>query len=110
MSDVTWSYGPLKNGRVVDFDKNDMTVAEELNRRIDTLNTCIACGLCTSTCSAGAFTDFNIRKLQTLIRRGVYLEAREEAQKCMMCGKCLIVCPRGINLRKVVLQISALIK
>lgn len=110
MSNVIWSYGPLNNGRVVDFDKNDMTVAAELNRRVETLNTCIACGLCTSTCSGGAFSDFNIRKLQTLVRRGVYFEATLEAQKCMMCGKCVIVCPRGINLRKVVLQIRALIR
>lgn len=110
MSSVMWSYKPLEKGRVVDFDKNDMTLAYELNRRVEALNTCIACGLCTSTCSAGGFTDFNIRKLHTLIRRGVYVDAAEEAQKCMLCGKCVIVCPRGINLRKVVLQIRALIR
>ena len=30
----------------------------------------------------------------------------EELSKCMLCGKCRLVCPRGINTREIVLTIK----
>ena len=45
---------------------------------------------------------FNVRKLQTLVRRGEYQGVRAELDKCMLCGKCRLVCPRGINIRQLV--------
>ena len=51
-------------------------------------------------------TKFNVRKLQTLVRRGEYRGIREELAKCMLCGKCRLVCPRGINIRQLVLTLK----
>lgn len=100
-----WGYKPLAKNRAINFNTNDMTKARELQQSVTDLNTCIACGQCCATCTAGALTRFNIRLLHTLVRRGEYAGAKEEAEKCMLCGKCTIVCPRGINTRKVILTL-----
>ena len=67
---------------------------------------CIGCGACTALCTAGNLTSFNFRKVHTLVRRGEYQGAYEEMNKCMLCGKCRLVCPRGINTRGVVMLIK----
>ena len=45
---------------------------------------CIGCGGCTATCTAGNLTDFNFRKLHTLVRRGEYQGVYEQMNKCML--------------------------
>ena len=67
---------------------------------------CIGCGACTALCTAGNLTSFNFRKVHTLVRRGEYEGAYEEMNKCMLCGKCRLACPRGINTRGVVMLIK----
>ena len=47
-----------------------------------------------------------IRILHTLVRRGEYQGVYEQMNKCMLCGKCRLVCPRGINTRAVVMLIK----
>jgi heterodisulfide reductase subunit C len=37
-----------------------------------------------------------------LIKRGENTVPREKIRKCMLCGKCILVCPRGVNTRNVV--------
>ena len=44
---------------------------------------CIGCGGCSATCTAGNLTEFNIRKLQMLVKRGETKEVGEHLQKCM---------------------------
>ena len=92
--------------RGVDMDRNDLDTAREIFDRLPDLQACIACGSCTATCTAGAITSFNFRKVHTLVRRGEYGEAYAEMSKCMLCGKCRLVCPRGINTRGVVMMIK----
>ena len=92
--------------RAVDMDKNDMSISDRLLREMPELQTCIACGNCTATCTAGNLTSFNFRKVHTLVRRGEYAGAHNEMNKCMLCGKCRLCCPRGINTRGVVMMIK----
>jgi heterodisulfide reductase subunit C len=40
--------------------------------------------------------------MNTFNRRGEIEPLREEVTRCMLCGKCLLVCPRGVNTRNVV--------
>ena len=47
-------------------------------------------------------TKFSLRELQILIKRGENEEVRQNIRKCMLCGKCTLVCPRGVNTRNVV--------
>ena len=95
--------------RAIAFDTGDRKIAERLQEIVPVLRSCIGCGNCTATCTAGAITPFNIRKLQTLLRRGEVTALRTEFEKCMLCGKCRMVCPRGINTRKMIVSIKRLL-
>ncbi len=92
----------ISQPRSVNMDRNDLSVATRVLGELPELESCIGCGGCTATCTAGALTDFNFRKVQTLVRRGEYAGAHRKMNKCMLCGKCRLVCPRGINTRAVV--------
>lgn len=96
----------ISQPRAVNLDTNDLVPAEKILHDMPELQTCIACGSCTATCTAGNLTSFNFRKVHTLVRRGEYREAYEQMDKCMLCGKCRLVCPRGINTRGVVMLIK----
>lgn len=96
----------ISQPRAVNLDKNDPTSARNVLNAIPELESCIGCGNCTATCTAGNLTSFNFRKVHTLVRRGEYKEAYEQMDKCMLCGKCRLACPRGINTRGVVMAIK----
>jgi heterodisulfide reductase subunit C len=92
--------------RQIDYDRNDKQALEHLKQHEPSVLTCIACGGCTATCTAGKYVDFNIRLIQTLLRRGEIEAVRREISKCMLCGKCQLVCPRGVNMRNMILAIQ----
>lgn len=102
---MDWGY-TISQPRAINLDRNDLTFSALLLREHPELQTCIACGNCTATCTAGNLTDFNIRKLQTLVRRGEYKGVSEALSKCMLCGKCRLACPRGINTREIILTLK----
>lgn len=97
-----WGYS-IPEARAINYDKNDKNFAAFVARKVPSSKLCIGCGGCTATCSAGNLTEFNIRKLQMLVKRGENKEARENLHKCMLCGKCLLVCPRGVDTRQMIL-------
>ena len=99
-------FGFPYRSQAVTSNTNDLVPAEKILHDMPELQTCIACGSCTATCTAGNLTSFNFRKVHTLVRRGEYREAYEQMDKCMLCGKCRLVCPRGINTRAVVMKIK----
>lgn len=80
-----------------------------LEKRVPSFKLCINCGGCTATCTAGHFTPFNIRKVHSLYRWGEYKSLENELQKCMLCGKCTLVCPRGVNLRDLVINLRKIL-
>jgi len=96
----------ISKPRAIDMDVNDLSLAAKILEYEPTLRGCFDCGSCSATCTAGAFTGFNFRRLQHLLRLGEYDGIREELSKCMLCGKCRMVCPRGVNTRNVVVAIS----
>lgn len=98
-----WGYSIAKSQSIV-YDQNDRTIINYVLEQEPSLRTCMACGGCTSTCSAGNLVPFNIRRLNTLLQRGEYAQVKKEIYNCMLCGKCTIVCPRGVNIRNVVLK------
>lgn len=101
---MDWGY-TISRPRAVNLDKNDMRYSRQLLREHPALQTCIACGNCTATCTAGQFSSFSFRRINTLVRRGENGGIREELSKCMLCGKCRMSCPRGINIREIVLAL-----
>lgn len=96
----------INKDRQIDFDNADMRISDFLKAHEPSFNICIACGTCTATCSAGNFTDLNLRNLINLIRRGDVESTRHEIAKCMLCGKCSLACPRGVNTRNLITKIN----
>lgn len=90
--------------RQIDLDSCDLSRNSAIESPGATLRPCIGCGACTASCSAGRFTDFNIRRTHTLFRRGQYDGLEKALGNCMLCGKCYLVCPRSINLRRLIIQ------
>lgn len=106
---VNFGYSISKSGSI-DLDKIDSSIAIEVQKFEPSFAICIGCGTCTGVCSAGIFTDYNLRKIQALVKRGQLDEVKRVLHKCMLCGKCQMACPRGVNTRNVVLSINKAIK
>jgi heterodisulfide reductase subunit C len=104
-----WPFG-INLDNQVDFDETDKSLVNLIKEREPTLKLCMNCGTCTGGCTAGSFTDFNIRRLYVLLNRGRYKEVEDYINKCMLCGKCVIGCPRGVNTRNVILTIREVLK
>lgn len=92
--------------RQIDYGQFDSRLLGYVLRFEPSFFTCMSCGGCTATCSAGSLTDFNIRRIGLMLRRGEISNLSTEIEKCMFCGKCTLVCPRDINIRNVVLLIK----
>ena len=100
----------LSPSSAIDLDKADRTLFEELCRIEPDALRCMACGSCTATCTAANISKMSLRKVLLHLNRGKVDKAREMIQGCMLCGKCSMVCPRGINTRRIILTISRLYK
>ena len=105
MATLNFGYG-ISRPRAIDLDNNDLRKSSGIIAEMPELQACIGCGSCTASCTAGRLTDFNIRKVHTSVRRGEYKGAYDELNKCMLCGKCRLVCPRGINTRGLIVLIK----
>jgi len=89
----------------IDLDRASRHIAVQVLRHEPSFASCIGCGACVATCSAGRFTTFSLRQLRLMVIRGQTDNVHTEAEKCMLCGKCRMICPRGVNTRNVVLAI-----
>ena len=96
----------INHDRQINFDALSKDVYLKLKAREPSVVACISCGTCAATCSAAQFTDFSLRRYILLLRRGCTDEVEENIDKCMLCGKCQLVCPMRVNTRNVVLSIQ----
>lgn len=93
----------ISKGRQIDYEANSRHIADYIFDHEPSFRLCIECGCCSATCTTGNFIPFSLRELQILLKRGENDKVREEIRKCMLCGKCTLVCPRGVNTRNVVM-------
>ena len=99
----------ISQARSIDLDQVDFSHLDELKEIVPTFMVCINCGACTATCSAQQFSNFNIRKIKTLYMQGQYDDLAKQLEKCMLCGKCTLVCPREVNLRNSVVAMRRIL-
>ena len=99
----------IKKSRTVNLSQSDLRKAEQLLAAVPSYKLCIGCGGCTASCSARQFTDFDIRKVHCFFSRAQYVMLEKELQKCMLCGKCTLVCPRGVNLRSLIINMRQIL-
>ena len=100
----------VNNDRQIDYDSIDHSHYRTVAEKEPSIHLCISCGTCSATCSAAHFTDFSLRKSILMFRRGIYNGLFEEVSKCMLCGKCQLVCPKGINTRNLILQMAKVLQ
>ena len=98
----------LTPSSAIELDKLDLSLYGKLCKIEPGARTCIACGSCSATCSASAYSAMSMRKLLLDLQRGKMQEVEQMLSHCMLCGKCTMVCPRGINTRRVILTVCRL--
>lgn len=94
--------------RAVDLDQAMPVELETIFQKEPSLRNCIACGNCAAVCSAGSFTGMQFYRLNNLASRGLLIEMAKKAEVCMLCGKCQMACPRGVNIRHALMLMAQL--
>ncbi|MCF0177971.1 MAG: 4Fe-4S dicluster domain-containing protein [Bacteroidales bacterium] len=94
----------LQPSSTINLDNVDMTLYQKLVKMEPDIKICMACGSCGATCTASPFSGMSVRKFVLDVQRGRNKEAAAMVKNCMLCGKCLMVCPRGINTRHLILS------
>lgn len=95
----------IQNNKSIDLDKCDKSLFNRILTKEADILKCIACGCCTASCTAGNFTDVSFRRIILLLERGDIELVKKMTSECMLCGKCILVCPRGINTRNILKEI-----
>ncbi len=98
-----WGYTVNKDNQI-DFDKNSFDIKQKVIGLEPSFEYCMACGTCSGTCSAANFTQFSLRRINIHISRGETNDLLKEISKCMLCGKCTLLCPRNVNTRNLILS------
>ena len=93
----------LSKSSTIDLDNADTTRYERLCLSEPDARICMNCGSCSATCTASSFGSMSLRQVILRLQRGE--DVRNLLSNCQLCGKCVIVCPRGINTRHLILEI-----
>ncbi len=92
----------------IDLDIAENSIFKKISQSQPHILKCIGCGCCTATCTGNQFSPTQFRKAILLLERGLNHEAFDLLKGCMLCGKCTLVCPRGINTRDIILKFNEL--
>jgi heterodisulfide reductase subunit C len=100
----------IEHDTQIDYNKADRRIADMVAAHEPSVRLCLNCATCTATCSAAQFTEFSFLKILLFMKRGPTALVKEQLQKCMMCGKCQLACPRDINTRNAIVQMKKAIQ
>lgn len=102
---VKFGFTTRKDSMIM-LDKTDLSLRRTLISEYPEYQLCINCGACSAVCTAAQLTSFNIREVKLNIDRGQTVSLKNEIAKCMICGKCEMICPKNVSNRKIVLLIN----
>lgn len=77
---------------------------DKVLEEVPSIAACISCGSCSGTCVSSFHSGAGFRKLVMLLKHGSYGQLQHALDYCQFCGKCSLVCPRGINTRRAILE------
>ena len=93
----------LSKSATINLDTVDTTLYKKLCEIEPDARICMNCGSCSASCTAAPFSGMSLRKVILAIQRDQ--DVRPMLSNCMLCGKCTMVCPRGINTRHLILTL-----
>lgn len=102
MVDFGFTLSPEKQLNLDDLDNSLFYI---IAKREPTILSCIGCGSCKSTCSLSFLVHNSFREAIVHLERGDLNSALKAVNSCVLCGKCSLVCPRGINTRGIIAEI-----
>lgn len=102
---IDFGFGVSPSSRI-NLDNADKEKFRELAIAEPDVLKCMACGSCSASCTAAAFEDTSLRRAILSLQNGLCDDASKLLSHCMLCGKCTMVCPRGINTRHLILSIQ----
>ncbi|MDK2910371.1 MAG: hypothetical protein PWR20_1938 [Bacteroidales bacterium] len=91
----------IPTGRQIDLSTADIHLFNWIHSRVKESFQCIGCGSCTAVCIQTNESIVSIRKILLLSARGFHPEAKRMAEECNLCGRCIMICPRGIYTRNI---------
>ncbi|MBN1413847.1 MAG: 4Fe-4S dicluster domain-containing protein [Bacteroidales bacterium] len=100
----------LQTNRQIDVDIKNLRLLKYVRKNEPSVDWCMSCGTCASGCTAGESTDFSLRSMILMARRGEEDELMTSIFRCRFCGKCLNACPRGVNTRNVIYWMQQAVK
>jgi heterodisulfide reductase subunit C len=100
----------LQTNRQIEFDLNNRRLFKYVRKNEPSIDWCMSCGTCASGCTAGSTSDFSLRRLILMARRGEESEIKASVYRCRFCGKCMNACPRGVNTRNVIYWMQQSVK
>jgi heterodisulfide reductase subunit C len=95
---------------IINLDAVDRSIIEKIKENEPTFKLCMNCGGCTATCRTAGLTDYSPRRINIMLSRGMFEEVKEMIRRCQFCGRCEQLCPRGVKIRNVYLQIRSYLK
>ena len=95
----------LSPSSAINLDKADTSLYDALVEIEPDARICMACGSCSATCTAGPYSGMSVRKTILALQRGRTQDIAPMLADFMLCGKCSMVCPRGINTRHLILTL-----
>lgn len=116
---IDFGFG-LSKSSTVRLDEVDLTLYRELEKLEPDVRICMGCGSCSATCTAAPWSGMSVRKVILALQRvepqrtpsavGALQNIEKMLSACMLCGKCSMVCPRGINTRYLILSLCRIYK
>lgn len=103
MIDFGFTVSPSSRINLDEVDKKSFVVLSKIEPDVVK---CMACGSCSASCTASQFQPTSVRKAILSLQNGQISQAMDFLKHCMLCGKCTMVCPRGINTRHLIISIQ----
>jgi heterodisulfide reductase subunit C len=100
----------IQEDRQIDYDSNPKGIVNLVRKDEPSIDWCMSCGTCASGCTAAVTTDFSLRRIILLSRRGMDDEVTKMVFRCRFCGKCINACPRGVNTRNIIYLMQSAVK